>query len=75
MSLLKIIRSKCLDCCGGIPSEVRQCTSEHTCALWPYRMGTRPDSLKRHISEAHLAKLRAGRERHITETASEGISP
>lgn len=38
---LKAIRSKCLDCSGGQPKEVRLCTV-HGCALWPYRMGKRP---------------------------------
>ena len=39
--LLKIIRSKCLDCCGGEHLEVRLC--QHTdCDLWPYRMGKNP---------------------------------
>ncbi len=39
--VLKAIRSKCLDCCGGQPSEVRACPSAG-CDLWPYRMGTNP---------------------------------
>ena len=38
---LRSIRSKCLDCVGGQVREVRLCPCEH-CALWPYRMGTRP---------------------------------
>lgn len=62
MSLLKIIREKCLDCCGGSPAEVRECRSEKTCALWPYRLGTNPFRQKRTITAEHLAKLQAGRE-------------
>ena len=38
---LKAMRSKCLDCSGGQPKEVRLCPIP-TCTLWPYRMGKRP---------------------------------
>jgi hypothetical protein len=37
----KIIRAKCLDCCGGQPSEVRKCVLID-CPLWPVRMGVNP---------------------------------
>lgn len=36
---LKVVREKCLDCCGNQEKEVRLCTATH-CALWPYRMGS-----------------------------------
>jgi hypothetical protein len=39
--ILKVIRSKCLDCSGGQPSEVRYCPVE-ACPLHPYRMGKNP---------------------------------
>ena len=39
--LLKVIREKCLDCCGGQHSEVRICHIT-TCPSWPYRMGKNP---------------------------------
>lgn len=39
--ILKAIRAKCLDCCGGESGEVRKCTSVD-CDLWAYRMGTNP---------------------------------
>lgn len=39
--LLKVIRSKCMDCCVQQPSEVRLCAAK-TCPLWPYRMGKDP---------------------------------
>jgi hypothetical protein len=38
---LKAIRSKCLDCSGWQPKEVRLCQIV-ACSLWPYRMGKRP---------------------------------
>lgn len=37
-SPLKSIRAKCLDCCCGQVSEVKNCQIEQ-CALWKYRMG------------------------------------
>jgi len=40
-SLLKVIREKCLDCCGGSASEVRKCVCV-SCPLWPYRMNKNP---------------------------------
>lgn len=39
--ILRLIREKCLDCCGGQPSEVRRCTAIG-CALWPLRMSHNP---------------------------------
>ena len=37
----KAIRAKCLDCCCGHPSEVRDCTAIN-CPLYPHRFGKRP---------------------------------
>ena len=37
-SPLKAIRAKCLDCCCGIASEVKNCPSKQ-CPLWEYRFG------------------------------------
>ena len=39
--ILKVIRSKCMDCCGGLRAEVRYCPVS-SCDLWPYRMGKNP---------------------------------
>jgi hypothetical protein len=39
--VLRVIRGKCLDCCGEQESEVRKCVLI-TCALWPCRMGANP---------------------------------
>lgn len=36
--LLKAIRKNCLDCSGGVASEVLDC-SMNMCPLYPYRMG------------------------------------
>jgi hypothetical protein len=37
------IRKKCIDCCNGQYEEIRNCTIIN-CALYPYRMGHRPDT-------------------------------
>jgi hypothetical protein len=41
MPVLKAIRAKCLDCSGGMQSEVRDCFVRN-CALYPFRMGSNP---------------------------------
>ena len=40
-SFRKMIRLKCLDCCGGSTVEVRHCTAIK-CPLWAFRMGNNP---------------------------------
>ena len=39
---IQSIREKCLDCCCGSHKEIRLCPVTD-CALYPYRMGRRPD--------------------------------
>ncbi len=39
---IQSIREKCLDCCCGSNKEIRLCPVID-CALYPYRMGRRPD--------------------------------
>jgi len=39
---IKAIRKKCLDCCCGHWKEVQLCTIVK-CALYPYRLGCRPN--------------------------------
>ena len=56
MSVLKAIRAKCLDCCCGMPSEVRECPCTD-CALHPYRMGKNPFRKKREMSDEQRAEL------------------
>jgi hypothetical protein len=34
----RAIRLHCIDCSGGVASEVRKCHIR-TCVLWPFRMG------------------------------------
>lgn len=41
---IKAIRAYCLrDCCAGHTKQVRFCTRDD-CALYPYRMGKRPQT-------------------------------
>ena len=40
---VKAMRKKCIDCCNGQYEEIRKCTVIN-CALYPYRMGRRPDT-------------------------------
>lgn len=65
MSVLKAIRAKCLDCCGEMPSVVRECEIT-ACALHPYRMGSNPFRKKRELSdeqrEALAERLASARE-------------
>lgn len=60
MSLAKVIRLKCLDCCGGSVSEVSLCTVKG-CPLFEYRFGTDPFRKSRVLSESHKQALIAGR--------------
>jgi hypothetical protein len=56
-SALKAIRAKCLDCAGGMPSEVRECQISR-CALHPFRMGKRPKKARQGLpAEAKAALL------------------
>ena len=47
---VKAIREFCLDCCGGSPSVVSECTSVN-CALHPFRFGKNPYRTKREMTE------------------------
>jgi hypothetical protein len=48
---LAAIRAKCLDCCGGSYKVVRFCPCHGkdgaACALWPFRFGKRPATMRR----------------------------
>jgi hypothetical protein len=54
--VLRAIRAKCLDCSGGMLSEVRDCLVR-TCALYPFRMGTNPWRVP--VSEEQRASMAA----------------
>lgn len=44
--ILQAIRDTCIDCMAGQLGEIRICTCEKTCPLWPFRMGTDPEPNK-----------------------------
>ena len=48
--IMTAIKAKCLDCCCGQTSEIRECTIVK-CPLHPFRLGKDPFSNKREISE------------------------
>ena len=54
---VKAIRAKCLDCCGGNPSNVRDCTAENGCALFEFRFGKNPYRAKREITDEQRVKM------------------
>lgn len=63
MSVLKDIRLYCLECCGGLSSEVKQCPAE-TCQLWKYRFGkdsTRTRSMTDEQKQAAAERLKSAR--------------
>lgn len=58
ISPMQAIRSKCLDCTGHQPSEVKLCETM-TCALWPFRAGRHPYT-KRGLQEAASDQCASG---------------
>jgi hypothetical protein len=65
--VLKAIRTKCLDCSGGMASEVRDCLVRN-CALYPFRMGTNP--WRAPVSDEH--RQRAARIRFAAKNPPDG---
>ena len=53
---IKAIREKCLDCCCGCASEVKECTIEE-CPIYPYRFGKNPFRQKREMTEEERKEL------------------
>lgn len=48
--LLKVVRTKCLECSVHQPSEVRNCHLQD-CSLWRFRFGKDPNPAKRGFAE------------------------
>jgi len=44
--LLRVMRLKCLDCCGWQEAEVKLCPADD-CILWNFRMGKNPYPLSK----------------------------
>lgn len=68
----KAIRAKCLDCCCGHPSEVRDCTAKN-CPLYPHRFGKRPKMATNTPTEAITEKC--GDNPHIFAAEGKKESP
>lgn len=49
-SPLKAIREKCIECCCGSSTEVKECTAQK-CPIYPYRFGKNPFRQKRQMTE------------------------
>lgn len=70
--LLKAIKLKCLDCCGGVWKEVQECPAKDTCFLHPYRLGKNPLKKRNYSPEAlQELRLRAQRMRKRSQGTSE----
>lgn len=50
MSPLRAIKLRCIDCCGGSYSEVKECPSV-SCSLYPFRLGKNPFREKRVMTD------------------------
>lgn len=53
---LEAIKMKCLDCMGGMKSEVKLCPITD-CPLYPYRLGKNPFRTKREYTEEEKAAM------------------
>ena len=60
-SPIKAIRAFCLDCCGGSPAEVRECSAK-SCQLKPFRFGKNP-YIKREMTEEQRERAKANLEK------------
>ena len=73
---IKSIRLKCLDCCAGIPKEVRECPIEE-CPLYQFRLGTNPNITrgKRKGSIEALSQNRAERKKTVAASGKKNYLP
>jgi hypothetical protein len=67
---LRAIRRKCLDCCCGSSQKVSLCPVKD-CALYPYRFGKRPGTVKREATPAQKERLRKAREARLNGRISD----
>ena len=51
---VKAIRAFCLECCGGSPYDVKDCSSRE-CNLYPFRLGKNPYRTRREMTEEQRA--------------------
>lgn len=55
-SMARAIKEKCLDCCGGVLSEVRECRAAN-CPLFPYRFGKNPRAAIRYLEQYYTVEV------------------
>jgi len=52
----RVIKEKCLDCSGGVRSEVRDCWATN-CPLFPYRFGKKPGTAIKELQKSYNVKV------------------
>lgn len=52
----RVIKEKCLDCVGGVRSEVRDCAATD-CPLFPYRFGKKPGAAIKELRKYYTVKV------------------
>lgn len=52
----RVIKEKCLDCSGGVRSEVRDCWATK-CPLFPYRFGKKPGTAIKALQKFYNVKV------------------
>lgn len=55
-SMARAIKEKCLDCAGGVRSEVRDCVATD-CPLFPYRFGKKPGAAIKELRKYYTVKV------------------
>ena len=73
---VKSIRAKCLDCCENA-NEVKLCPCDGKistfCALWPYRMGRRPEGSKKRVLTDEQKQIMAERFKKAREAKNTSL--
>lgn len=71
---VKAIREKCIECCCGSTTEVKECTVER-CPIFPFRFGKNPFRQKKEMTEeqrkAAGERLRKARKSNTDEEECE----
>ena len=49
------VKAKCLDCSGGVRSEVRKCPATN-CPLWLFRMGSERQSMMEDMTDTEATE-------------------
>ena len=55
--MARAIKEKCLDCCGGVRVEVRDCTMVN-CPLFPYRFGKNPKAAINSLEKYYTVEIK-----------------